>query len=152
MIEKQKFIYLELIPATRTDDNIEAQTNKHGILPRQIPGISMSLMDQTASNETNPMLGWSDEQIPKGDILVAENGNDPLTTSIASENTMLNSILCTLETQPLNSENFIQLRGTSIPRWFPGFFTAYPIGGSRVELMNSPVEILPKAWNLLQPS
>ncbi|XP_044272013.1 uncharacterized protein LOC123015959 [Tribolium madens] len=102
---------------------------------------------------------WEDFTVRKISNLVGGDPIDLLDTSDLSalespadvSQELSNGIDYFLDADVVPYETKIQIRGSKIPAWFPGYVSAFPHLPELVKVTKSPSEVLHAAWKAVQP-
>ncbi|EFA10360.1 uncharacterized protein LOC662593 [Tribolium castaneum] len=102
---------------------------------------------------------WEDFTVRKISTLVGGDPIDLLDTSDLSaletsadiSKELANGIDYFLDADVVPYDTKIQIRGSKIPAWFPGYVSAFPHLPELVKVTKSPSEVLHAAWKAVQP-
>lgn len=131
----------------------EADINE-GVLTKQIPTAEMNALNTIVNEEIGINIRLTDNiPIPATNVAHAAIC-DPqdILLDFAQRNPPTkehHEVALTLDS--FYVENHFQARGSAWPKWFPGFFTAFPGENTNVILQKSPSDVLYKAWEMLKP-
>jgi hypothetical protein len=102
---------------------------------------------------------WEEATIQK---LAALVGGDPIENLDASDVTGLESpedinhelskgIDYFIDADVVPFQTKVQIRGSKLPKWFPGYMSTFPHLPELVKISRSPSEVLHSAWKAVQP-
>ncbi|XP_074039680.1 uncharacterized protein [Leptinotarsa decemlineata] len=143
--EPQQVPYVDIF--TRVMDEMKKSPEKGKNKPRSFQPISdeKSLWVNAKLEHLVNVIGAE-----PADVLGALDIEE-LSKSGDLEQEMINGVEFYVDTDPVQYINRIQLRGTQLPSYFPGYMVAVPDFPGIVQIARSPDEVFATAWKSVQP-